>query len=61
MDLTCLKMAVPCSAKLHSRSRFQMKNLLDSVAAAKTAEVSMTEGGVFFFAFVHNNGGKGVA
>lgn len=47
MDLTCLKMAVPFSAKPNFHSHFQMKNLLDSIAAVKIAEVSVIEGRIF--------------
>lgn len=61
MDLTCLKMAVPFSAKHNFHSHFRMQNPLDSTAAVKTAEVSVIEGRIFFFAFFHTNCEKGVA
>lgn len=61
MDLPCLKKAVPFSAKHNFHSHFWMQNLLESAAAVKTAEVSVIEGRIFFFAFFHANREKGVA
>lgn len=61
MDLTYLKMAAPFSAKHNFYSHFQMKNLLDSIAAVKTAEVSVTEERIFFFAFFLTNCEKDTA